>query len=107
MIVTNLGLANVRGIEAAEFSFQPGLNLIVGANGAGKTTVLDALAICLEAVTRRVNGVRGTSGRRKSFSSDDINVLADALYVRMRLTIDGKQYAYEHDQPRESVATRP
>jgi AAA domain, putative AbiEii toxin, Type IV TA system/AAA domain len=107
MIVTNLGLANVRGIEAAEFSFQPGLNLIVGANGAGKTTVLDALAICLEAVTRRVNGVRGTSGRRKSFSPDDINVLADALYVRMRLTIDDKQYAYEHNHPRESVGTRP
>jgi len=61
MIVTDLGLANVRSIEAAEFAFQSGLNLIVGVNGTGKTTVLDALAICLEAATRQVNGVRGTS----------------------------------------------
>src|SRR5580704_16751391 len=99
MIITNLGLANVRGIEAAEFSFQPGLNLIVGANGAGKTTVLDSLAICLEAVTRRVNSVRGTSGRREGFSTDDINMLADTLYAQLRITIDGKQYAYEHNQP--------
>ena len=62
MIVTDLGLANVRGIEAAEFSFQPGLNLIVGVNGAGKSTVLDALAICLEAVARQANA-RTAAGR--------------------------------------------
>jgi predicted ATPase len=107
MIVTDLGLANVRGIEAAEFAFQSGLNLIVGVNGAGKTTVLDALAICLEAATRQVNGVRGTSGRRDSFTAEDINMLADALDVRLRFTIDGEQYGYEHHQPRESTVTRP
>ncbi len=32
MIVTRLKLANVRAIEAAEFRFQPGLDLIVGVN---------------------------------------------------------------------------
>ena len=32
-----LKLANVRAIEAAEFRFQPGFNLIVGVNGVGKT----------------------------------------------------------------------
>lgn len=107
MIVTSVELANVRGIEAAEFSFQPGLNLLVGVNGAGKTTVLDALAICLEAVTRQVNGVRGSSGRRDNFTAEDINVLADALDVRLSLTIDGQQYGYTHHQPRDRVVTRP
>ena len=43
MIVTRLKLANLRAIEAAEFRFQPGFNLIVGVNGVGKTSVLDAL----------------------------------------------------------------
>ena len=32
MKVTSLKLANVRTIEAAEFRFQPGFNLIVGVN---------------------------------------------------------------------------
>src|SRR5689334_21137159 len=100
MIVTNVGMANVRGIEAAEFSFQPGLNLIIGDNGAGKTTALDALAICLEAVTREVNGVRGRSGRRDSFTVEDINARASALDVRLRLTIDGEQYGYTYHQRR-------
>ena len=107
MIITNLGLANVRGIEAAEFSFQPGLNLIIGENGAGKTTALDALAICLEAVTRKINGVRGSSGRRDNFTAEDINVLAGALDVRLRFTLDGEQYGYTYHQRRASVVNQP
>src|SRR6266536_2085354 len=39
MRVSALKLANVRAIEAAEFRFMPGFNLIVGVNGVGKTTV--------------------------------------------------------------------
>ena len=107
MIITNLGLANVRGIEAAELSFQPGLNLIIGDNGAGKTTALDALAICLEAVTRKINGVRGSSGRRDNFTAEDINILAGALDVRLRFTIDGEQYGYTYHQRRASVVNQP
>ncbi len=42
MRVTFLKLANVRTIEAAAFRFRPGVNLIVGVNGVGRTTVLDA-----------------------------------------------------------------
>ena len=35
MIATRLKLANARAIEASEFAFKPGLNLIVGVNGVG------------------------------------------------------------------------
>ena len=44
MRITSLKLANIRAIETAEFRFQPGFNLIVGVNGVGKSTVLDAFA---------------------------------------------------------------
>ena len=59
MIVTRLKLANLRAIETAEFRFRPGLNLIVGVNGVGKTTVLDALAVCLSGVTKQANKLQG------------------------------------------------
>ena len=52
MIVTSLKLANLRAIETAEFRFQPGFNLIVGVNGVGKTSVLDALSVCLSSVVK-------------------------------------------------------
>ncbi|MYE68203.1 MAG: AAA family ATPase, partial [Acidimicrobiia bacterium] len=41
MIVTALRLADVRAVQHAELRFGPGLNLVVGGNGGGKTTVLD------------------------------------------------------------------
>lgn len=43
MQIRKLSLTNVRGFDHAEFEFQPGMNLLVGVNGAGKSTVLDAL----------------------------------------------------------------
>ena len=47
MTVTGIKLTNVRSIKTAELRFQPGFNLVVGENGVGKTTLIDALAICL------------------------------------------------------------
>lgn len=44
MRVTRLSLENVRAITRAEFTFQAGFNLIVGVNGVGKTTVLEAIS---------------------------------------------------------------
>ena len=43
MRVTRLSLCNMRRFEAVELAPGPGLNLLVGANGVGKTTVLEAL----------------------------------------------------------------
>lgn len=45
MQVKRLELINVRAFEHAVFEFQPGMNLLVGVNGAGKSTVLDVLRI--------------------------------------------------------------
>jgi len=43
MRVTRLSLRDMRRFEAVELAPAAGLNLLVGANGAGKTTVLEAL----------------------------------------------------------------
>ncbi len=64
MIVTGLKLANLRVIKAAEFRFQPGSNLIVGVNGVGKTSVIDALSVCLSAVVKRANKLREAKLKR-------------------------------------------
>jgi recombinational DNA repair ATPase RecF len=59
MIVTRLKLANVRAVDAAEFSFKPGFNLIIGVNGVGKTSALESLAVSLAAISRHINGLKG------------------------------------------------
>jgi hypothetical protein len=43
MIVRKLSLVNFRGFKQTQIEFQPGVNVIAGVNGAGKSSVLDAL----------------------------------------------------------------
>ena len=45
-------LTNFRCFEQTRFSFGAGMNVLIGQNGAGKTTVLDALAMGLASVVR-------------------------------------------------------
>lgn len=47
MKLQNLKIEGFRGIESLELTFDERLTVLVGENGAGKTTVLDALAILL------------------------------------------------------------
>lgn len=45
MRFTNLHMTNFRGAENLTLDFEPDLTVVVGRNGAGKTSILDALAI--------------------------------------------------------------
>ena len=101
MIVTSLNLANVRAIEAAEFWFRPGFNLIVGVNGVGKSSVLDSLSACVSAFVRRANALR-LSGR--AFAVDDIRTGADALMVECYARFDQMEFQYVIHHPREDSA---
>lgn len=47
MRIDRLNLSNFRCFEQREFAFHPEFNLLVGINGTGKTTILDALSISL------------------------------------------------------------
>ena len=103
MRATTLKLANLRAIDAAEFRFQPGFNLVVGVNGVGKTSLLDALSVCLLAVVKDVNRLRIPG---KSFTADDIRVGADALDVECGVQIGDTEYRYLIHRPREASAAQ-
>ena len=104
MRVVRLTLANVRRIKAAEFCFQPGFNLIVGINGVGKTTVLDALAVCLSDVVGHVNKLQKY---RKLFSSDDIRIGTDALDIFCDVEdMKGVRYSNVFHRSRKTIEPR-
>ena len=105
MRVTRLKLANVRAIEAAEFHFRADFNLVAGINGAGKTTVLDALAVCLSHFIRRVNRLRGKVVR---FDTIDIRIGTDALDVECEIESGERnaRYGYMLHKARESTVPR-
>jgi predicted ATP-binding protein involved in virulence len=99
MMVTRLKLANLRAIEAAEFRFRPGFNLLVGVNGVGKTSVLDALGVCLSAVTKQVNQIRT---RVVSFTLDDIRGGVQTLTVECDVCLNERRYTYLLHKPRQT-----
>ncbi len=90
MRVARLKLANVRSVKAAEFHFRPGINLIVGVNGVGKTGVLDALGVCLSSFIRDAYDLRTDV---KRFRLDDVRVGSAALYVECTVRHGGANYA--------------
>ena len=101
MIVTDLRLVDLRAIKAAEFRFQPGFNLIVGVNGVGKTSVLDALSVCLSAVVKRANTLRS---QVKTLLGDDIRIGAGALTIECGVQMGAQEHRYLVHKPRSASA---
>ncbi|EUB76870.1 AAA ATPase [Pseudomonas sp. GM41(2012)] len=56
MRLDRLNIQNFRCYEDATFDFQPGFNLVVGVNGSGKTSLLQAIATCLTDFSNAFNG---------------------------------------------------
>ncbi len=62
MRIDQLSLSNYRGVKHIEFDINQNMNVFLGINGAGKSTVLDAVAIMLSWFVSRLRQARG-SGR--------------------------------------------
>ncbi|QHD04642.1 AAA family ATPase [Pseudomonas sp. R76] len=56
MRLDQLHIQNFRCYEDATFDFQPGFNLVVGVNGSGKTSLLQAVAVALIDITNVSQG---------------------------------------------------
>jgi len=60
MKVKKLGIHNFRHFVDLEIEFDERLNVFVGINGAGKTSILDVLAIMLSRLSGRIQSAHGT-----------------------------------------------
>ena len=101
MRITSLKLANIRAIETAEFRFQPGFNLIVGVNGVGKSTVLDALRICMSRILPTTTESRA---KAMSFAIGDIRSGFPFLDAELSWTIGVDEFGFTRRQWRETFA---
>src|ERR1700760_970682 len=67
MFVRHLSVADFRSWPAAEVAFEPGPNVLVGANGQGKTNLIEALGYVATLTSHRASGapplVRRGAGR--------------------------------------------
>ena len=81
MEIKSLTLTQFRAFEQATFEFQPGMNLLVGINGVGKSSVLDALRIAMSRVLPQFTVYQD---KRINFEVDDIMTGRDQLAVELK-----------------------
>ena len=100
MLITKLQIVGLRSIEQAEFTFQPGMNLLVGVNGVGKTTVLDALRIGLSRVLPEVTSSRSPAIR---FEESDIRIGDKSLQVTFTFNFENVNFNFTIRRQREKI----
>lgn len=89
MIINKLTVAGLRVFKQAKFEFQPGMNLIVGVNGVGKSTVLDALRLCLSRILPQMTVYRG---RPEPIFDTDFRLGSKSMDLSCDFEVDGQTY---------------
>lgn len=69
MYLEKVYIQNYKAIEQLDISFKPGVNLLIGDNGAGKTSVLEGIAVALGGLFVNVAGVS-----TKNIVKDDVRI---------------------------------
>lgn len=91
MQIKRLKITNVRVFKDAEFDFEPGMNLLVGINGAGKSTVLGVLRTMLSQILPDFTSANRRSIARYFDKDTDISIGSGFLTAEMLFIIKPEQ----------------
>jgi len=92
MKIKEVDIKNFRGIDNVKFTLSDNLNVFVGVNGSGKTTVLDAIATALSWLVNRIQR-ENSSGRPITESS--IKNGASFSAIELSVTEQDKSYKWK------------
>lgn len=114
-MLTALSIRNIVLIEALDLSFGPGLGVLTGETGAGKSILLDALGLVLgnradsalvrsgedqASVTATFEFTALPASVREALGDAEVEIEpGEALIIRRRLKADGGSKAFVNDQP--------
>ncbi|MCD7956248.1 MAG: AAA family ATPase [Lachnospiraceae bacterium] len=112
MRIQHVKIKNFRGIEEREIEFQPGFNLVIGENGKGKTSILEAITVGLGGF---IAGIEGVSTRH--FSMQEIRrvypMLGDGsvdekkivpIEVEIEAIVDGEEFCWTRSRSSVSAS---
>lgn len=90
MKVKKLKIAGLRALTQIELEFQPGMNLLVGVNGVGKTTVLDALRFSLSRIFLALTNQKLS---KVSIESHNIQIGAESIQIECEVEHQAKDFS--------------
>ena len=103
MIIKKLEISGLRAFKQASFEFNPGMNIIIGINGVGKTTVLDALRICMSKILIKTSQ---NAGAAQGFDIDDIKKGLNSLQVSCDFNICNKPFNLLFNKQELDITTK-
>lgn len=99
MYVEHAHITNFRGIENIDLNFKPGVNIILGDNGTGKTTVLEALTVALGGYLQGIQNLKVGGILQDDFRESLIKMAGASNQIKYHapkiefdLNIEGKTY---------------
>lgn len=69
MYIEKVAIKNFKAIDDIEIEFRPGVNLLIGDNGVGKTSILEAITVGLGGFLTGISGVPS-----KNIQPDDVRI---------------------------------
>ena len=91
MRLNSLRLTNFRGIQDLKLEFSDQVNVLLGANGAGKTAILECATIML---SRLIGRIRSTNGTGRFFTDHDISNGSTETRGEVDITFEGVSYEW-------------
>lgn len=85
MRLENIEIRNYRGHESLDVVFHPEVTLLVGANGAGKTSILEAIVQVL------APAMAADKGEYRHFATTDVRIGGDRVDLVLRLEYGGQR----------------
>ena len=107
-------IQNYKAIKDMQLHFSPGINLLIGDNGVGKTSVLDAISVALGGFLSGISGV-SVSGIQQSDIRIETKRVAGAsaaikymtpTIVECQMEIDGRTFSWARTREGESSEFR-
>jgi predicted ATP-binding protein involved in virulence len=114
MYIEKIAIKNFKAIENIEIDFRPGFNLLIGDNGVGKSSVLEAITVALGGY---LSGVTGVSS--KNILQEEVRFCLNRLgqassgieyktpvEIGCKLVADGKTYDWSRRRKDEQTSSK-
>lgn len=91
MLLKRLTLRHFRNYEEATIDFAPSINAVCGANAQGKTSLLEAIYLCVSGRSFRTPHIADLQQTNQPFFSVEVWFTKSGVDQRLRYTYDGKE----------------